>query len=371
MNNQDKNTSFIKSFFSDKLNFIIYSSSFIILIVFYFVHFKKGEFKIYPSTENTSVHFYNDSIDGGNSKIVNRHFSNSMVQIEFVLQKGFVRPYVGINFLNNNENNIDVSAYNQIRIDAETKDLQNLIVYLVTHNGNELQNKELYFSNNIDFESSKTTFDLNLSDFKIPDWWYDVNNLSPKQNISPDWTQFNKINIATGLPPKLGTKHQFTIRSISFIRNNTGIIILFIAIQIAIMLLLLLYFWYKIKTQKNKSSITIIYKPVAIQEESSKKHLQYINEHFQDSTLNLEVVSLNTGMSQRNISDAISEQFGCNFKTYINQIRIKEAQRLLKETKLNSSEIAYSVGFSSPNNFNRVFKNLTGKNPSEYVQSNE
>ena len=44
---------------------------------------------------------------------------------------------------------------------------------------------------------------------------------------------------------------------------------------------------------------------------------------------------------------------------------------VLKETDLQISEIAYKVGFSSPSNFNRVFKNLTDKNPSEFLQSNE
>jgi len=367
---QETKLVFLKSFFKNTLYNLISLFSFCVLLIIYLFYFNIKELRIYPSKFQTNLNFYNDSIDNGNSKVIEHSNTDSMIRLKFILNKGFVRPYVGINFLIKNVENIDISIYNQIRIEAETNDLQNVIVYLVTHNKKDILNKDLYFSNNIDFNTLKTRFDLNLSDFKIPDWWYDVNNLSPKQNIVPNWSHFNRIDIATGLPPKLGTKHEFTIRSISFIRNNNKIITLFISIQLTVILLLLLIHWFKLKTIKN-SSITINYKPVAFQEESTKKYLLYINEHFQDSTLNLEIVSLNTGMSQRNISDAISEQFDCNFKTYINQIRIKEAQRLLKESNLNCSEIAYSVGFSSPNNFNRVFKNLTGKNPSEYLQSIE
>jgi len=370
MIDKDKVKPNFKDFFLNKTILSIYSFTFFILLVIYFSFFKKADLQLFPSHYSVKVNNYNDSIDGGNSMIVEKASTDSMIRLKFILQKGFVRPYVGINFLIKNLENIDISIYNQIRIDAETNDLKNIIVYLVTQNEKEIKNKDLYFSNNIDFNTLKTRFDLDLSDFKIPDWWYDVNNLSPKQNIVPNWSHFNRIDIATGLPPKLGTKHEFTIRSISFIRNNTRIIILLISIQLTIMLLLLFIHWFKLKTIKNKS-ITINYKPVTYQEESSKKYLLYINEHFQDSTLSLEIVSLNTGMSQRNISDSISEQFGCNFKTYINQIRISEAQRLLKESDLNISEIAYSVGFSSPNNFNRVFKNITGQNPSEYLQSLE
>ena len=58
-------------------------------------------------------------------------------------------------------------------------------------------------------------------------------------------------------------------------------------------------------------------------------------------------------------------QIGEHVKTYINNIRIEEAQRLLANTKLNISEIAYTVGFNSPSTFNKVFKKTTGMTPSE------
>lgn len=364
-----------KDFILKKTNLWIYCFSCVIFLLAYLTYFKKADLKFFPSQHNLIVTFYNDSIDGGKSKVEEKFCSDSLIQMSFILQDGFVRPYVGINFNNKDGRNIDVSDYNQITVETEGQDLKNSIIYLITRNEAGTvsgdKNNEHYFSNNIVFSAQKKQYSLHLKDFHVPDWWYDVNNLSPDKNIIPNWKHFNRINIATGLPPKLGTMHKLNIRSISFVKNNTSVIILFAFIQLAIMILMFIIYVLKIKTRNKSKQITINYKPVTVNKETSEKYLDYIHEHFQDNTLNLDIVSLNTGMSQRNISDSISDQFGCNFKTYINQIRISEAKRLLKESDLNISEIAYTVGFSSPNNFNRVFKNITGQNPSEYLQSLE
>jgi len=42
------------------------------------------------------------------------------------------------------------------------------------------------------------------------------------------------------------------------------------------------------------------------------------------------------------------------------------ATRYLKEKKYQVSEISYLLGFSSPSNFVRFFKNQTGYPPSKY-----
>lgn len=57
-------------------------------------------------------------------------------------------------------------------------------------------------------------------------------------------------------------------------------------------------------------------------------------------------------------------------KTYIsflNEIRIQNACKLLSDGNLNKSEIAYRTGFNNLSYFNRTFKNITGKTPGEYA----
>lgn len=51
------------------------------------------------------------------------------------------------------------------------------------------------------------------------------------------------------------------------------------------------------------------------------------------------------------------------FTRYVLQLRINEAQKLLKETDLGISEIAYTVGFENLSYFNRAFKGIVGNSP--------
>lgn len=57
------------------------------------------------------------------------------------------------------------------------------------------------------------------------------------------------------------------------------------------------------------------------------------------------------------------------FTQYLQQLRINEAQKLLQETELGISEIAYRVGFENLSYFNRSFKSITGKTPREFKKS--
>ena len=56
------------------------------------------------------------------------------------------------------------------------------------------------------------------------------------------------------------------------------------------------------------------------------------------------------------------------YKEYIHQIKINEAKRLFKESKLNINEVATIVGFGNISTFNRVFKDLEGMTASQYIE---
>lgn len=60
------------------------------------------------------------------------------------------------------------------------------------------------------------------------------------------------------------------------------------------------------------------------------------------------------------------EYLGCGLAEYIRIQRIRHAQKLLEESNLPVTEIAYSVGFSDYNHFSRVFKMITGMSARAY-----
>ena len=53
-------------------------------------------------------------------------------------------------------------------------------------------------------------------------------------------------------------------------------------------------------------------------------------------------------------------------KEHLQRIRIQHAQELLKTTRKSMMEIACEVGFSSPQQFQQLFRKITGVKPLEY-----
>jgi AraC-like DNA-binding protein len=57
---------------------------------------------------------------------------------------------------------------------------------------------------------------------------------------------------------------------------------------------------------------------------------------------------------------------GINFTDYLSRVRTERAKNLLLNPNLRVSEIAYEVGFQSLTHFNRVFKRILGRSPTDY-----
>ena len=47
----------------------------------------------------------------------------------------------------------------------------------------------------------------------------------------------------------------------------------------------------------------------------------------------------------------------------------QQAARLIREKKVNVTQVAYSVGFSNQTHFSTVFKRRFGMSPTEYAQA--
>ncbi len=72
------------------------------------------------------------------------------------------------------------------------------------------------------------------------------------------------------------------------------------------------------------------------------------------------------GIGEHLLSRIINIEFKKSFSDLSNDYRIKEARELLATTETPVTTISFDVGFNSIASFNRVFKSLTGKSPSQY-----
>ena len=101
-------------------------------------------------------------------------------------------------------------------------------------------------------------------------------------------------------------------------------------------------------------------------EEFVEKLNAIIEENIMNADLNVEFLTKALGISRTALFNKVKEVTNLGIIDYINGIRIKKAMDLLKNTKLNVTEISEKVGFSYPQYFGKVFRKQTNMSPSEY-----
>jgi AraC-like DNA-binding protein len=95
------------------------------------------------------------------------------------------------------------------------------------------------------------------------------------------------------------------------------------------------------------------------------KARKFIEQHSGEE-LSLRKVAKAVHISPSHLSEKFKQVTGMNFVEYVAHTRFKNACHLLRNSNLRISEIAFAVGFQSLSQFNRVFKNLSGKSPTQY-----
>jgi YesN/AraC family two-component response regulator len=90
--------------------------------------------------------------------------------------------------------------------------------------------------------------------------------------------------------------------------------------------------------------------------------LEYINGNFEKS-MRLDDCARQFHINATYISRMFKKYTNVSFITYINELRIKKAVELLRDTDLSIKEIAQKVGYNNINYFYKSFKTIIGTTP--------
>jgi len=322
-----------------------------------------------------NIKTYTDIDKGGNSTI-SLNENNNAISYTYKLGDSIKYPYTGIMINLKDTSFIDLSAYTDCSVSIKTKEGNRIPFYIFTYIDNFSDWNEIHSffiaQYTLFLKGSEDQVTIKIKDFIIPNWWYSLHNKSVNDFDGPDFSKVAQINIANGTQIESNVEDTIEISSIKFYVSLIPYYICFAIFIITYTFSLFLYVRIKKKQKEKKeehSSPIFTYTKIETQNNSDRESeliFSYINTNYPMPELTITDVRNETNISERKISAIIKDKTSLNFKQFLNSLRISEAKRLLKETDLQISEIAYKTGYSNTSHFNRVFKNSENISPGNY-----
>ena len=97
--------------------------------------------------------------------------------------------------------------------------------------------------------------------------------------------------------------------------------------------------------------------------------MEVINENIGDSDLSVDMIAQKVGISRVHLHRKMKELTNQTPHSFIRNIRLQQAAKLLKDGKQSITDVMYACGFSNSASFSTMFKNLYGCSPREYMQN--
>ena len=99
--------------------------------------------------------------------------------------------------------------------------------------------------------------------------------------------------------------------------------------------------------------------------ETVARILDFLSENFHEP-VTLEMLAAEVGLSTFRISHLVKEQTGKTVIQHVHQLRVQEAQRLLEQSDMSCTDIAYESGFGDQSYFIKQFRKWMGITPARY-----
>ena len=96
--------------------------------------------------------------------------------------------------------------------------------------------------------------------------------------------------------------------------------------------------------------------------------MNVINKNITNSDLNVDMIAEEVGISRVHLHRKMKELTGSTPHDFVRNIRLKQAANLLTNQGMNITEVAYACGFSNAGTFSKIFKNVYGMSPREFME---
>lgn len=139
---------------------------------------------------------------------------------------------------------------------------------------------------------------------------------------------------------------------------------------------LFFFFMFKKNRETIFKDIPKRYESKKIENNEAKRLITVLNKAMEEkqfhrnTNIKLNDIALHLNISSHKLSQLLNDNLGKSFALFINECRIDEAKKMLKENNSFTLEaIGFEAGFSSKSTFYATFKKIVGQTPSEYKKN--
>ncbi len=265
---------------------------------------------------------------------------------------------------------IDLSQYDFLDLTISSGNVNGVNLILqsyvdgLTHS--DMPTSYRYSSFDLPLVAQKKEYQVPLSEFRTPLWWYELNGSSEIKIGKELFEKMFAINIENSSYAPINISQTVEIEQLIFRKDRRKLLLYTLMIQSGSTLILLLIM---LLLRYQKEPLIIPYEKIELasyDDEELEKLVKLLFTEYKKRSLTIQDVALKSGLTTARIATLLKNHFDFTFKQYLNNIRMTEATRLIRETDRQISEIALTVGYSNPTHFNRIFKQIYQIPPKEY-----
>lgn len=355
---------------------IIFSGLPFILLGLYFALIYRTPLYIINPTIPTTVQpyhsfCYSDQVHKGNSSIKITASNSSVLAYTYTLLEGYKYKFADAAFEANKDTFINIRDYDYalVKIKASKGTRIQLGFSSFIDQYTKVSEGISYRISLYNLHVQPTFQDLKvpLHELYTPDWWYTENNKKESDFSAPNLAKIQEITFSNCINLKNNIKDEVEIREFSFHVDYTKPL-LYSAVACLVYFMLGSIFLFR-KPPTSQRGLSFIYdhsEENTYWNEEEKNVFEFITTYYYQQDLSIIDLQEATAMPERKLSLMIKNKTGLNFKQFLNNLRLVEAKRLLKESDFQVAEIAFKVGYSNVSHFNRVFKSSENCSPNDY-----
>ena len=355
------------------------------ILVGFGIYFSSQQVTLFDSRKPLkNVDSYSDSLDQGTSIIHGLQKKDSALEFSYTLKNTLKFPYVALG--------LDLK---QLTIGESHLNLSNYQFLTIVIRSSKSSGVTTQFKNYIPptrQKNPKESFRLSQQDILLSQQWQSI-TISLQNYVVPDWwkTTYGSISGDRDLFFETATRFELAPSKSHFILPDQVDTLFIKSIRVSgkqnkayyIALLLILAIWIPFLYKQTKvffrkkvlREVTLSSYERRPQPNSNKDDWtlisDYISINYHDSNINSSTIANDLSLSTKRINDCVKANMQSTLKVYLNDLRMREAIRLLLDTELQVNQIAYDIGYSTVSHFNRVFKSYKNISPSEFRKANK